>query len=123
MAGGIDIIDQDSRLAVLNAAGKFRVLKSVVHALAIFCMDAFFQEVPGDCSINGSRVHVDKAEPIGKLSRDTAFSRSGLAINGNYPVKISLSRAHRIECVSLVNNRSTMQSEPCSRVGALPPTP
>jgi hypothetical protein len=91
-------------------------------AVAIFCIDAFFQEVPGDCSINGSRVHVNKAEPPGKLSRDTAFSRSGRAINGNYPMKISLRRAHGIESVSLVVNHSPMQSEPCGRVGVLPPT-
>src|SRR6266403_1921574 len=59
-------------------------------------MDAFFEDVPGDRTINGARIDVNKTEPPGELSRHAAFSRGSRTINRDYPMKISLRRVHRI---------------------------
>src|SRR6266496_421237 len=78
-------------------------------------MDAFLQQVPGDRSINGTGVDVDKAEPPGKLSRDTAFPRSSRTVNGNLPMEISLERAHRVEGLTVVTHRNATRTSGSAR--------
>src|SRR5206468_10182864 len=89
-------------------------------AVAIFCTDAFLQQVPGDRSINSTGIDVDKAEPAGKLSRDTAFPRSSRTVNGNLPMEISLERAHRVEGLTVVVHRTATQRALLVVSGAAP---
>jgi hypothetical protein len=64
--------------------------------IAFFRMDLLLQDVPGDCSINGARINVDKSQAPGELSRDTAFSGGRRAINGNYPMTTWLGSVHKL---------------------------
>jgi len=51
--------------------------------------------MPGDRSINRTRIDIGEAESLGKLSRDTAFSGGSRAINGNDPMKRLPIRRHK----------------------------
>jgi hypothetical protein len=56
-------------------------------ALAVSRIYPFLQDMPGNRSINRTRIDVGEAESPGKLARYAAFSRGGRAVNGNNAMK------------------------------------
>src|SRR5947207_14735962 len=65
-------------------------------------MDPFLQDMPGDRSVNGTGIDIDKTEPPGEFSRDTALARGSRTINRDHLLKNLLRGVHETEVPSLV---------------------
>ena len=85
---GIHVVNQNARLIVLQVTCDGGCLKGASDTLVFFRVDFLLKDVPGDRSINGPRINVDKSQSPSEPSCDTAFSRSRRAVDGNYPMKL-----------------------------------
>src|SRR3989442_12094848 len=65
-------------------------------------MDPFLQDMPGDRSVNGTGIDIDKTEPPGEFSRDAALARGSRTINRDHLLKNLLRGGHETEVPSLV---------------------
>ena len=72
-------------------------------------MDPFLQDMPGDRSVNGTGIDIDKTEPPGEFSRDTALARGSRAINRDHLLKNLLRGVHETEVPSLVVSPAELQ--------------
>src|SRR5437763_1874743 len=95
MVGGINVIDQNARFVVLNAARNRCRFESLADTIDIFCSNSLFENMPSDRAVDSAGVNVHNAKPAGELARNTAFSRGSRAIDCDYLIKIWLNRMHR----------------------------
>src|SRR5262249_15091371 len=86
----IDVIDQNTRLVVFEAAVDPGGFDGPRDPVGVACVYSFLQDMPGDGTINFARIHIGEAEASRKLARNAAFPGRGGAINGNHPTN----RAH-----------------------------
>jgi hypothetical protein len=84
MLGGIDVVHNDARFAVFNNACKRWRTQRLSDALAFLRPNSVLEEMPGDRSINRTRVDVDKTELSRKLPRNAALPRGSRTINGDH---------------------------------------
>jgi hypothetical protein len=86
MLGGIDVVHNDARFAVFNNACKRCRIQRLSDALALLQPNSVLKEMPGDRSIDCTRVDVDKSELSCKLPRNAALPRGSGTINGDHTV-------------------------------------
>src|ERR1700756_2952765 len=72
-------------------------------------MDPFLQDMPRNRSVNGTGIDIDKTEPPGELSRDTALARGSRTINRDHLLKNLLRGVHETEVPSLVAPPAELQ--------------
>src|SRR5437867_11004814 len=72
-------------------------------------MDPFLQDMPGDRSVDGTGIDMDKTEPPGEFSRDTALARGSRTINRDHLLKNLLRGVHETEVSNLVAPSADLQ--------------
>jgi hypothetical protein len=84
----IDIVNEDARVLILKTASDLGGLDSLSDARGVARINRLLKDVPGDRTINRTRIHIDETESLGKLSAGTALPRGGRPINSDNAMKI-----------------------------------
>src|SRR5881396_3124356 len=105
----IDAIDQDAQLGVPKTARNRYLFEGSADAVGIFDMDPFLEDMPGDRSVDGTGINIDKTEPPGEFSRDTALARGSRTINRDHLLKNLPRGMHETEVPSLVAPPAELQ--------------
>ena len=86
MRDRIDVIDLNFRLVIAQITNDRRRFNERDHLSGILRIDAVLENMPGDSTIHGARVHVGKTETPGEFARHTAFARRSWTVDGNDPL-------------------------------------
>jgi len=84
----ISVVNEDARVSILKTASDLDGLESLPDARGVARINRLLKDVPGNRTINGTRIHIGESESSGKLSGDTTLPRGGRTINSDNAMEV-----------------------------------
>jgi hypothetical protein len=84
----IGIVNEDARVIILKTASDLDGLDRLPNPRGVARINRLLKDVPGDRTINRTRIHKGEPESPGKLSSDTALPGGGRTIDSDNAMEI-----------------------------------